>query len=681
MLLRVFRPVRQLLAASLPSLKWRLTVGAVLALSLAIAIITTALLQRAETDLLAAQRDSELSEAARTAAVIARRLVELQRVLEATGARLDAATLTDERKLSEFLETRSVLLALFYSVVVAAPDGVPLARLDIKGVNKPTQSVGDRAYFRRSVLEGRPIVSEPVASRFSGEPIVVLTYPLKTAGRVSGLMLGTLPLASRDLLADLVELHRDDSQALFVVTDVQGRIMAHPDRSRLLQHLGDEPRFKRAYAAWVEDGRTVEPTGVTLAQPGDLITAAGVPGPDWVVWRALPESELLAPLQAARRHAMLWAAGLLPAVSVLALLLIGLALKPLALLERRARRLFDGSQAEHDWPTAHGEIGSLSAVLQQVSIERQRLEAANSQILRRLQSVMAAAPIGIAFTRGQKLEIVSEDMCRMFGKTEAELLSQPANVLHASQEDYRALGPKVVQAFRSGLPYAGECAMRRADGSDFWAQLRGRPVDPDEPGTGTIWSILDISGEVAARTRLEWSASHDALTGLANRQAFDARMAQLFQALPQALPAALIAIDLDHFKPINDLAGHAAGDEMLKAVAAVITSKVRANDLVVRTGGDEFVVLLEHCSAEAAQRAAGHIRDGIRNIALTWEGRLLCVGASVGLAPLQAGLHDAEAWIRAADTACYAAKAATRGNGHDLQRILHLVGAPVATDL
>lgn len=673
----------QKLAGWLPSLKWRLTLGSVLALSLAIALITTALLRRAEADLLAAQRQSELSEAARSAAVLSRRLIELQRVLAGVGTRLDAEILADEKKLLDFMDARSALLALYYSIVVAAPDGTTLARLDGQGARKPTQSVGDRSFFTRTLREERPIVSEPLISRFTGEPIIVLTYPLKGAAGVNGIggmLLGTLPLGNRDLLADMVDQHHVESQTLLVVSDAQGRILAHPDKSRLLKNLSDEPRLSAAYAAWVAAGGIVEPTGLSLHQPGDLITAAGVPGPDWLVWRVLPQAELLAPLQAARHHAWLWAAGVLPLLSVLALLLIGVALKPLAQLQRRASSLFDGSQAEADWPVARGEIGSLSAVLKQVSIERQQMEALNNQALRRLESVMAAAPVGIAFTRGHRLELVSDDMCRMFGKTEAELLSQPAQVLHATQEQYRELGPKAVEAFRAGRPFNGEYAMRRADGSEFWAQLRGRPVDPEDASAGTIWSILDISGEVALRTRLKWSASHDVLTGLANRQALDDRMSQLFKAIDQAHPAALIAIDLDHFKPINDQAGHAAGDEMLKAVAAAITGRVRSKDLVVRTGGDEFVVLLEHCPAEVAQRAAGHIRDGIRGIELAWEDRILRVGASVGVAALKPAEHDAESWLKDADQACYAAKSSSRSDRRDAQRLLRLVTAGIASE-
>ena len=128
----------------------------------------------------------------------------------------------------------------------------------------------------------------------------------------------------------------------------------------------------------------------------------------------------------------------------------------------------------------------------------------------------------------------------------------------------------------------------RGDGSRFPGRLRGLPVAAGDPSAGTIWTLSDIADEVAKRSLLESSASHDALTGLANRQAFEPRLARLFESLPRARPAALRLLDLDSFKPVNDQHGHAAGDAMRRAVAGAIPSCVRGGDLAVRLGGDEF---------------------------------------------------------------------------------------------
>ena len=192
-------------------------------------------------------------------------------------------------------------------------------------------------------------------------------------------------------------------------------------------------------------------------------------------------------------------------------------------------------------------------------------------------------------------------------------------------------------------------------------RLRARPVDTADPSAGTIWTVTDISEQKLAREELPWTASHDPLTGLANRRAFERRAEALVKGLPVTLPAAIIYIDLDFFKPVNDQGGHAAGDAMLVAVAGAISSAVRASDLVARPGGDEFAVLLERCSSVAALHTAEHIRAAIAAVLLDWEGRQFKVTASLGVASLSADTATLGSWLARADAACYAAKAAGRG--------------------
>jgi diguanylate cyclase (GGDEF)-like protein len=203
--------------------------------------------------------------------------------------------------------------------------------------------------------------------------------------------------------------------------------------------------------------------------------------------------------------------------------------------------------------------------------------------------------------------------------------------------------------------------MARADGSRFWAQLRGSPVDGWDALAGTIWTVHDISEQKQANDELAWNAEHDPLTGLANRRVFEQQASRLLCELPASLPSALLFIDLDHFKPINDQGGHAAGDAMLVAVGAAIMSCVRNTDMVARLGGDEFAVLLAHCTAPITLRTAEHIRASIDAIVLPWHEQEFRVRASIGVARLNAGMTSVAAWLAVADAACYEAKTAGRG--------------------
>jgi diguanylate cyclase (GGDEF)-like protein len=142
---------------------------------------------------------------------------------------------------------------------------------------------------------------------------------------------------------------------------------------------------------------------------------------------------------------------------------------------------------------------------------------------------------------------------------------------------------------------------------------------------------------------------------------FERLAEQLLADRPASLPAALVMIDLDRFKPINDTAGHAAGDAMLKLVAMTISSQVRSTDLAARLGGDEFALLLPHCPLDSAQRIAESVHAAIAATSLGWNGHALQVGSSLGVAALSPATISVTAWLEQADAACYAVKAAGRG--------------------
>jgi diguanylate cyclase (GGDEF)-like protein len=211
-------------------------------------------------------------------------------------------------------------------------------------------------------------------------------------------------------------------------------------------------------------------------------------------------------------------------------------------------------------------------------------------------------------------------------------------------------------AFESGRSYEGEWRLLDAKGAIFWARIRARPVVSGDPESGSIWSLYNIDDQVSSRRQLEHAALHDPLTGAFNRKGFAIQLTEVFYGTAAARPASVVMLDLDHFKPINDLGGHAAGDAMLQAVARVITSQVRASDTFARLGGDEFAVLLPNCDLAQALVVAEKIRHGVASLVLNWDGRDFSVGTSLGVASLHSSFTGVEQWLAAADAACYEAK-------------------------
>ena len=177
--------------------------------------------------------------------------------------------------------------------------------------------------------------------------------------------------------------------------------------------------------------------------------------------------------------------------------------------------------------------------------------------------------------------------------------------------------------------------------------------------------VARLEAELAAmRARiaeLETHAESDPLTAIFNRRGFERELRRAAAHVRRyGGNAALIYLDLDGFKPVNDRHGHAAGDAVLKAVAAALLGAVRASDTVARMGGDEFAVLLWNLTAEAARNKADAIERTIAGTTVPWGGQALTVGATAGFAVLS-GDSDVMELVARADAAMYARKGQRKG--------------------
>ena len=174
---------------------------------------------------------------------------------------------------------------------------------------------------------------------------------------------------------------------------------------------------------------------------------------------------------------------------------------------------------------------------------------------------------------------------------------------------------------------------------------------------GAVLVIQDMSRERQYAARLSNLASHDALTGLLNRREFEQRVRAIVEdrEAPEGQHAVLY-LDLDQFKVVNDTSGHAAGDELLRQVGALLRPRLREGDVLARLGGDEFGVLLPHCPPAPALRIAEALRKAIVDFRFAWKNRSFTIGVSIGLVNLADGPHTLASILSAADAACYLAK-------------------------
>ncbi|HEY3459189.1 MAG TPA: diguanylate cyclase, partial [Casimicrobiaceae bacterium] len=174
---------------------------------------------------------------------------------------------------------------------------------------------------------------------------------------------------------------------------------------------------------------------------------------------------------------------------------------------------------------------------------------------------------------------------------------------------------------------------------------------------GAVLVIQDMSRERQYAARLSNLASHDALTGLLNRREFEQRVRALVETRDgQVGQHAVLYLDLDQFKVVNDTSGHAAGDELRRQVGALLRPRLREGDVLARLGGDEFGVLLPHCPPAPALRIADALRKAIVDFRFAWRNRSFTIGVSIGLVNLADGPQTLASVLSAADAACYLAK-------------------------
>jgi len=206
---------------------------------------------------------------------------------------------------------------------------------------------------------------------------------------------------------------------------------------------------------------------------------------------------------------------------------------------------------------------------------------------------------------------------------------------------------------------------QRADGTRFWgscliAPLQG--VDESKPEE-RVYSLIirDISDRREANEALRRSVLCDHLTGLANRGAFfEAAELELQRWGRVPRPLSLVVIDADHFKVVNDTYGHAAGDAVLRHLAAGLVATFRTVDVVARLGGEEFVVLLPDTTLEGAEAVAERLCQSIAAVAVDVDGTPIRYTVSAGVAEMEAGVSGLDALIKRADAALYSAKAKGR---------------------
>jgi diguanylate cyclase (GGDEF)-like protein/PAS domain S-box-containing protein len=205
----------------------------------------------------------------------------------------------------------------------------------------------------------------------------------------------------------------------------------------------------------------------------------------------------------------------------------------------------------------------------------------------------------------------------------------------------------------------------RKDGTSFPVEYWSHPIYKNGEIVGTAVSFIDITQRLIAEETIRHMAFHDSLTGLVNRHEFENRLRHALDSVRQMhTKHALLYLDLDQFKVVNDTSGHEAGDELLRQLSKLLHEPVRDRDTIARLGGDEFGILLENCLSERALHIANQLVRMVREFRFVWREKTFSVGASIGICLIDDENLTPGEVLKTADMACYMSKELGRNRVH-----------------
>ena len=255
------------------------------------------------------------------------------------------------------------------------------------------------------------------------------------------------------------------------------------------------------------------------------------------------------------------------------------------------------------------------------------------------------------------IEYVNPRFTEITGYTEEEIIEQNPMMLQfasVSQETHEILWKTI----KAGKVWRNELRNRKKDGRFYWVHETICPIfDSEGEITNFLVTHQDATELQYLTKKLSWQATYDPLTGLVNRNEFERKLDRsLITNDRDTTEHALCFMNIDQFKIVNDVCSHIGGDELLCQVSHVLKNVIRKGDTLARLDGDEFAVLMEHCSLEHAERAAAAVQNAVEKFHFLWDERIFKIGISIGLVSVNEEKISTQELLGNASTACYMAK-------------------------
>jgi diguanylate cyclase (GGDEF)-like protein/PAS domain S-box-containing protein len=591
------------------------------------------------------------------------KLLSLQKALVLSANDIRDSDVSSSEAAQQYLDRNSGLYAAVdRSTFLFTPQGIELAERPYRP-NRRGLDASFRAYIRDTIRTQRPIISEPFVTNVGDNNMVlVLTTPVfDQDGGFIAILTGSIGLTNPGMLGNIAKTVIGKTGYLFIATP-DGKLIMHPDRTRLSQLAfapGTNPLFDRALNGFEGTGESVGSDGREV-----FVTYKRVPSSNWIVAGVYPKDEAFAGI-----NQLIWAfvAFLFVAcltVVVLVLLLTRVLMRPLGSLTRHLARYTDTQEPlaplAGDPDRGSGDIRALTGAFNRLTDRLREREDALIETMRSFQLITEnSTDLITKHQPGGGITYASPVAESVLGYAPQDLIGHSL-LEFVHPEDYEVLRVAMGVAGQDKSSPTVVYRARHLDQHYVWFETTLRRMQGS--AREDTAEILGISRDISERRRMEERlhdlARTDHLTNIPNRVLLAERFAGgLTQARREGSLLAMLMIDVDRFKNINDSLGHGMGDALLKLVAARLRSCIRECDTLARWGGDEFAVLLPgirdaDMAVAVAQRCLAALKQP-----LVVEGQGLHVTASIGVSISMDSSPDAEMLLRNADVAMYRAKA------------------------
>jgi diguanylate cyclase (GGDEF)-like protein/PAS domain S-box-containing protein len=589
------------------------------------------------------------------------KLLALQRALALSAIEITEADIASPDAAQRYLDSNTGLYAAVdRSTFLFTPEAIMLAERPYRA-NRRGLHAGDRAYMRDTISTQQPVISEPFLTNIGDENMVlVVTTPVFAKdGRMIAILTGSLGLTHPGMLGNVAKTVIGKTGYLYIVTG-DGSLIMHPDRTRLSQKAfapRANPLFDRTLKGYEGTEMTVDSNGREA-----LVSYKRVSSSNWIVAAVYPKDEAFIAV-----HDLIWrfvSLLLLACVLVVAAVwvLTRYFMRPLVVLTHHLATYTaaDARIVPLAGDTGSGEILELRSAFNRLTSRVQEREDTLIETMHKYQLITDNST-DLITNHGPDgtITFASPVSASILGIPHGDLLGHTlCEFVHPEDLDIvRAAVAEVVQT--RALPTIIYRA-RHVDQHYVWFETTLRLM---KSNTGEeTQKILCISRDISDRRRMEERLHHlartDHLTMLPNRFQLDERIANgLAQSRREGSLLAMLMIDIDRFKKINDTLGHGGGDELLKLVGSTLKTCIRECDTVARWGGDEFVLLLPGLQdSNIALAIANRCLIAMKQPFVV-DGQILHTSASIGICLSPDSSAGADMLLENADTAMYKAKA------------------------